>query len=146
MGVTEQIGAEAEAAPAAWTVAMTELISDMQSARLHGFTEQELAIVKKAMLAAAEHAAQTEATQDARAFLSAMNQALSVGERPRSAAQNVELLRQILPGITTAEVTTAFATNFTPEHRAYIVSLPEQPGVDIPSREALRTAVEATAV
>ena len=30
------------------------------------------------MLAAAEHAAQTEATQDARAFLSAMNQALSV--------------------------------------------------------------------
>ncbi len=143
MGVTEQIGAEAEAAPTAWTAAMTELISDMQSARLHGFTEQELAIVKKAMLAAAEHAAQTEATQDARAFLSAMNQALSVEERPRSAAQNVELLRQILPGITTAEVTAAFAANFTPEHRAYIVSLPEQPGVDIPSREALHTVVEA---
>src|SRR5215831_16776152 len=100
LGVAEQMGAEAEAAPAAWMAAMTDLISDIQSARLHGFTDQELAIVKKAMLAAAEQATQTESTQDARAFLSAMNRALSIGERPRSAAQNLELLRQILPGIT----------------------------------------------
>ena len=41
LGVTEQIGAEAEAAPAAWTAAMTDLITDMQSARLHGFTDQD---------------------------------------------------------------------------------------------------------
>jgi zinc protease len=55
----------------------------------------------------------------------------------------LELLRQILPEITSAEVTTAFADNFTPEHRAYIVSLPEQPGVDTPSREAVHAVVEA---
>lgn len=142
LSVTEQIRAEAEAAPASWTAAMADLITDIQSARLHGFTDQELVIAKKATLAAAEHATQTESTQDAQAFLSAMNRALSAGEQPRSAAQKLALLQQLLPGITTAEVATAFAANFTPEHRAYIVSLPEQSGVEIPSREALRTVVE----
>jgi zinc protease len=138
----EQIDAEAEAASASWTAALTGLITDIQSARLHGFTDQELDIVKKAMLASAEQATQTESTQDAQAFLRTMSHALAVEERPRSAAQKLALLRQILPGTTTAEVATAFAANFVPEHRAYIVSLPEQVGVDIPSREALRMVVD----
>ena len=143
LSVTEQLSATAEAAPAAWTEAMTGLIADVQSARRHGFADQELEIAKKATLAAAEHAAQTESTQDAQTFLWAMNRAISVGEQPRSAAQNVELLRQMLPGITQAEVAAAFAMNFAPEHRAYIVSLPERPDVAIPSREALGTVVAA---
>jgi len=142
VSVTEQLSAEAEAAPAAWTAAMAGLITDVQSARRHGFTDQELAIATKATLAAAEQAAQTESTQDAQAFLRAMNRALTVGERPRAAAQHLVLLQRLLPGITAAEVTTAFAANFAPERRAYIVSLPEQSGVEVPSQEALRTVVE----
>jgi len=143
LSVIEQMDAEAEDAPASWAAALTGLISDIQSARLHGFAEQELEVVKKAWIAAAEQATQTESTQDAQAFLSAMNRALSTGQWPRSAAQKLALLRQILPGITSAEVATAFTANFAPEHRAYIVSLPEQAGVAIPSREDLRTVVEA---
>jgi len=142
LGMTEQIGASAEAAPASWAEALTALITDVQSARLHGFAEQELESAKKAILAAAEHAAQTESTQDAQAFLRTMNRALSMGEQPRSAAQKVELLRQLLPGIPSAEVTAAFATNFAPEPRAYVLSLPEQAGLEIPSRDALHTVIE----
>jgi zinc protease len=71
-----------------------------------------------------------------------MNRAISLGERPRSAAQQVELLHQLLPGITRAEVAATFAANFAPEHRAYVLSLPEQAGVAAPSREELRKVVE----
>src|SRR5262245_37038374 len=142
LGATEQTNASAEAAPAAWAEVLTALITDVQRARLHGFTDQELEMAKKATLATAEHMAQTESTQDAQVFIRAMNRAVSLGERPLSAAQQVALLRQLLPGITSAEVAATFAANFAPEHRAYVLSLPEQAGVAAPSREELRQAVE----
>jgi zinc protease len=142
LGTTEQLNVSAEAAPAAWTEALTALLTDVQRARLHGFTDQELEIAKRATLATAEHMAQTEATQDALIFIRAMHRAISLRERPLSAAQEVELLRQLLPGITRAEIAATFAANFVPEHRAYVLSLPEQAGVAIPSREELRQVVE----
>jgi zinc protease len=142
LGTTEQLNAGAEAAPAAWEEALTALITDVQQARLHGFADQELVMAKRATMATAEHMAQTESTQDALMFIRAMNRAVSLGEQPLSAAQQVELLRQLLPGITSAEVAAIFAANFAPEHRAYVLSLPEQAGVAVPDREELRQAVE----
>ena len=142
LGTTEQLNASAEAAPASWAETLTALITDVQRARLHGFADQELAMAKRATLASAEHTAQTESTQDALVFIRAMNRAVSLGEQPLSAAQQVELLRQLLPGITSAEVAAIFAANFAPEHRAYVLSLPEQAGVAVPSREELRQVVE----
>lgn len=136
-GIAEQLGAAAEAAPAYWSAAFRALLADIRSAQHYGFTAEELAIAQKAALAAAEQAAQTEATQDAQAFLGGMNRAVSVGERPRAAAQNVALLKQLLPGITHEEVSAVFAVHFAPEHRAYIVSLPAKPDIEVPSREAL---------
>lgn len=145
LGVVEQLSASGEAAPTHWAEALSGLIADVQSARLHGFSAQELDIAKRAMLAAAEHAAQTEATQDAQAFLQAMNRARSAGELPRAAAQNMALLQQFLPEVTSAEITATFASNFAPEQRAYVLSLPEKPGLEVPSRDAVRQVV-ATAL
>ena len=144
LGVADSISAEVEAAPTAWAAAFTELLTDIQRARQHGFTLQELQLAQKAMSAAAEHAAQTEATYDAQALISAMNRARTAGEYPRSAAQNLQLLQQLLPGITLAEVTTTFAANFDPDHKAYVLTLPEQPGLAVPSRDTLLTLVQDT--
>lgn len=143
LSVAEQISAQAEAAPASWAAALTGLIADIQSARIHGFTAQELALAKRAALANAEYAAQTEATQDAQAFLRSMNRARSTGELPRSAAQTMALLQQWLPGITPEEVAASFASNFAPEQRAYIVSLPEKSGLEVPDRDAVQRIVTA---
>jgi len=63
LGMTEQLNASAEAAPTAWTEALTALLTDVQRARLHGFTDQELELAKKAALAVAEYTARTESTQ-----------------------------------------------------------------------------------
>ncbi|MBM3225124.1 MAG: insulinase family protein, partial [Candidatus Tectomicrobia bacterium] len=143
LGMIEQLSASAEAAPTAWSEALSSLLMDVQQARLHGFTEPELAIARRATLAAAEQAAQTEATQDAQAFIGAMNRAISAGELPRSAAQQVELIRPLLPEITLAEVSTAFAANFAPEHQAYVLSLPETAGIDVPQRATFQAAITA---
>jgi zinc protease len=146
LSTTEQIGASAESAPSAWREALTTLLTDVQQARLHGFTDQEFELAKKATLAAAEHAAQTEATRDARAFLYEMNRAFSTGEEPHAATQYAAWLQQLLPGIGKAEVDSVFATDFAPERRTYVLSLPEHAGLDVPSREVFQAAVQTVLV
>jgi zinc protease len=139
--VAEQFSAEAEAEPTAWAAAFKGLLAEIQRARLYGFTEQELADARQATLAAAEHAAQTEATRDASAFLRDMNRAVSNHELPRSAAQNLGLLRQLTPGISREEVSAAFATHFEPARRAYTLVLPERENLPVPSHAALLALV-----
>jgi zinc protease len=141
LGVARQIDAEAEAAPQAWAAALQGLLTDVQQARLHGFTERELAVAKQALLATAEHEAQIAQTQDAHVFLAAMNRARAADELPLSAEQTVDLLRQLLPGISRDEVVATFIDLFEPQKKAYILSLPEN-GPSIPSREAFLAAVQ----
>lgn len=141
--VVDQYNIEAQTDPQRWAEAFTGLLTEMQRAHQYGFTERELADVRQASLAAAEHAAQTEATQDARAFLQSMNRAVSNDELPLSAAQRLQLLQQLLPGITREEVHAAFSTRFDPNHRAYVLSLPEKDGLAVPDRAALLAHVRA---
>jgi zinc protease len=142
-GMAEQVDAEAEAAPTAWATAFKELLTEVQRARQHGFTTQELEDARRATLAAAEHAAQTEATSDSQTFLRVMNKAVTNGEQPRAAAQNLQLLQQLVPGVTLEEVQTAFATRFEPDRKAYILSLPEQADLPVPGHDELLALVNA---
>jgi zinc protease len=140
--VAEQFSAEAEAEPAHWAAALRGLLTEMQRARLHGFTAQEVEDARRAMLSEAEHAAQTESTRDAQGFLRDMNRAVSNHERPLAAAQALDVLRQLSPGITPAEVSATFVAHFDPDRQAYILTLPEQAGLSLPSRDELLTMVK----
>jgi zinc protease len=137
LNVAEQFSVEATTAPETWAETLRSLLTELQRARLHGFTVQELADAKKAKLAAAEHAVQTEPTRDAREFLRAVNRALSNRVLPRSAAQHLHLLRQLVPAISLAEVNAAFAAHTAPDRKAYIVSLPEKPDLIVPTHNQL---------
>jgi zinc protease len=136
-GVATQNSAEADAKPAVWSEALSSLLIEVERARRHGFTPQELDSAKTAFLASVEHAAQTESTRDARFFLSMMNHALTNEERPQSAAQSLKLQQQLLPSITLQEVATAFATAFAPGAQAVVVTLPERENVAVPSKDQL---------
>jgi zinc protease len=131
--VASQASAEAEAKPAVWAEALDGLMVEVARARQHGFTDRELQGAKSAFLAAAEHAAQTESTRDARRLISRMNRALTDGEQPRAAAQSLNLQRQLLPGVTTQEVTSMLARRFAPEAQTAVVLLPQRPDVPVPS-------------
>jgi zinc protease len=130
--VVEQFSAEANAKPAGWAAAFKGLLVEIQRARQYGFTAHELDRAKRATLAAAEQAAQTEATREASALLRSMNRAVTNGERPRSAAQDLELIRQHLPDIGLNDVNTAFNAHFVPERKTFILTLPDKDDLPVP--------------
>ena len=142
--VADQFNAEAEAEPTNWAAAFRDLLTEMQRARQYGFTAQEVDDAKQAMLSAAERAAQTESTRDAQGFLRDMNRAVTNDERPLAAAQGLDVLRQLLPGVAPEEVSATFAANFDPDRQAYVLTLPERQGLAVPSHEALLTLVKDT--
>ena len=144
-GVASHASAEAEADPAAWSEAFTSLLTEVERARRHGFTPQELDTAKTAFLTSAELAAQTESTRDAHSFLGAMNRALANDEQPRAASQSLDLRKQLLPGITLQEVAAAFADAFAPGAKAALVTLPQRDDVAAPSQEQVLTLVDAAA-
>lgn len=141
-GVARQAVAGAEAAPENWSDAFQALIQDVQTARHHGFSDEELDTARRALQAEAEHAAQTEATRDAHAFLGGMNRALTRGELPRSASQTVALVTDVLPTITAEEVAATFADRFQSDKGVHLLILPEQSDVPVPSSEDVLKVVQ----
>ena len=141
-GVARQAVAGAEAAPEDWRDAFGALIKDVKTARLHGFSPTELDAAIRALQAEAEHAAQTEATRDAHAFLGSMNRVLRRGELPRSASQTLALVTDILPTITTVEVAETFAARFKPGQGVHILILPEESDESLPSSEDVLQVVQ----
>ncbi len=133
------------ASPGKWQPALEELALELQRARVFGFSERELDSVAKEMVADAERAVETEATTQARTFASRINGNVAAGEPTLSAAQRLELLRQLLPGISLQEVSSRFATEFDPRAVAFIATLPSGP--DVPGdSQLLEIGLKALAV
>lgn len=129
------ISAEASGKPAAWRQMLADLATDLQRARLHGFSGRELQDVRRALIAQGEEAVRRENTLPTRSILRQINNAVGDREPVLSAQQELELLERLLPGITEAEVSELFAANFDPANVTFVARLPS--GGDPPSEEAL---------
>ena len=116
---------------------LRSLSVETKRARVHGFLAQELEDAKKSFLSSAGRAAQTEATKSARALIREMNYAITLKRLPVSDAQNFELTKQFLPGVTLEEVAAAFRKNFGSEAKLILATLPEKEGLEVPTREKL---------
>jgi zinc protease len=124
---TAEISARAESGR--WKPALEEIALELQRARAFGFTARELEDVKKEMISGAERAVETEATQPAQALISRLNGSVTDGEPTVSPPQRLELLRQLLPGISNQEVARRFAAEFDPKAVAFIAVLPASEAV-----------------
>lgn len=142
--VARRFGAEIEADPKTWGEALQGLLMDLQQARVHGFTDREFARARTAMLADAERDALTEATRDARSLIGEMNWARAVQEVPMAAAQELDVMKQLLPEISLAEVITTFARRFDPMTKAYVLTLPEKNELPVPTTQTLLELVQET--
>ncbi|MGH7390049.1 MAG: M16 family metallopeptidase [Candidatus Rokuibacteriota bacterium] len=129
-------GAEAVAAPDRWRAALADIATSLQRARQHGFTADELEEASAARLAGAEQSAQQEATLPARRLLRRINASVTRGETPMSAAQSLDLERRLLPGISAADVSRAFARDFDPANLVFTLTLPA--GAGAPTEAELR--------
>jgi zinc protease len=113
------------AEPAKWRDAFKDLATEVQRARLHGFSPQEIADARTELLAGAERQAETESSLEARALLTRYNSNINEGEPIMSAAQQLELMRKLLPTITHTEVSARFKAEFEPTNLMFTAELPE---------------------
>lgn len=128
-----------------WKDMFKDVMTEMVRARKFGFTDDEIELVKKDLLASAEQAASTESTIDSAAIIGELI-THAKDERPiMSAKQELELIREELPTITGSEVNAAFAKAFDPSGIAFSVQLPST--AEVPTDEQLlalgRAALDA---
>ncbi len=129
------VSANAEGEPQDWAKMIEELVVEVSRARSFGFTDRELQLAKKEILAEAERAVRTEPTRAARGFLFGMLSAVNNKEPILSAQQELDLLEELLPSIQIAEVSETFKKHFRPGTFAYTVEMVEKDGVPVPTRE-----------
>ncbi len=127
--------------PSDWKTMLADLVGEVKRLREGGFTERELGLARKAILAGAEHAVQTEPTLNARGILMTVVGAVNDGTPVLSAQQNLDLCREFLPGITIAELNKVFQDYFASNSFAYVMTMPEKKGAVPPSREDVLAVV-----
>jgi zinc protease len=126
----------ADGKPEKWKDMLAELGTDLQRARLHGFTQRELDDIKKELMSGAERFVEQERTMNAGMILGRMNRTIADGEPVMSAAQQLDMLRKILPGITVDEINATFSSNFDMS-KAAVFSIELPSSQQVPSEAEL---------
>jgi zinc protease len=131
--------------PGAWKNLLTELATELQRARLHGFSAKELDDAKARMLAGAERSVQIEPTMQASVMLRMMNSRVAAGEPIMSPEQRLKLVKELLPQIELKDVSWAFSKMFDPSNATFVATLPSS--ADVPSEaDFLKLGIAAVGV
>jgi zinc protease len=133
-GTLSQLSARGE--PGKWNQMLTELATELQRARLHGFTEQEIADARAAILASAEQAVEQDATRPSQGIMAEINSAIAAGVTITSAQEDLRIAREVLPTIKPADVSAWFAATFDPA-RPPAFSLQTSAGAEVPTEARL---------
>lgn len=131
--------------PGKWKAALEEAAIELQRARRFGFSDRELADVKKAQTARVEREVEVEATTPAQNLIRRMNSAVTTGAPMLSPKQEQDLLGKALPTITREDLHKRFAAEYDPKAVAFIAVLPA--GKDLPTEaQVLEAGTKALAV
>jgi len=134
------ITGSANGEPQDWKKMLTEMVTEVHRAREHGFSQRELDLAKKELLAEAEHAVKTEPTENARSLAFGMVFAVNENEPVMSAQQELDLFKEFLPTIDLPEVNATFKFHFAPGTFAYAVTMVEKDGVQVPKQDDVLAA------
>ncbi len=126
-----QVGAQGDSGK--WRDILGDVAEDLQRARLHGFTDQELDDARRAMISGAERALETEPTVAARQLLGQINAAVAADRPVMSAQQRLDLLKAALPGIKADEVSAKFSRQFDPRAVLFVLEVPSNVEGGVPS-------------
>lgn len=137
------VSAAASGEPEDWDKMFEEVIVEMRRACEQGFTERELDLIKKQVVASAERGVRVEPTMNSSSVLSTLTSAVNDGEPVLSAQQYLDLVNELLPGIAVAEVTEAFRGHFDRRTYAYVLTIPEVAGRELPGRDDVLATVRA---
>jgi zinc protease len=137
------VSAGATGEPEDWGRMIEELVAEVKRVQEYGFTERELELAKKELLADAERAVRTEPTQDARRFLFQMLSAVNDKRPVLSAQETLDLYTKLLPTVELAEVNKVFKEHFKPGTFAYVIEMPEKEGTSVPPRDDVLVTARA---
>ena len=139
------VNASGSGEPADWKKVLGGIIVEVNGAIKHGFSEHELDIVRRSMLANAARGIKTEPTLDSTALVTSLTTAVDTDLAMLSSAQDDDLLKQLLPGISLSDLQNAFIGEFAGNQYAYVLKLPTPAaGVLLPSeKDVLETAALA---
>jgi zinc protease len=126
-GAMRMATVRASGRPEKWREMLEDLGQAVQRARLHGVTAREVEQARRATLSEARDAVLRDTTAPIRSVIAGINRNVAQGEPTMSAAQRLALLEQLLPTITAAEVSAAFAADFDPANVVTIARLPSAP-------------------
>lgn len=143
-GGTEPVVREAEAFTLGVAVPDTgvargleAVLTEVERADRHGFTEAELARAKRALLRGYEQAYAERENAESGSFAAEYIRHFLTGEPIPGIARELELAERLLDGITLEEVDGAARSWLGLEDRVLLVSAPEKPGVVLPDADAL---------
>jgi zinc protease len=135
---------EASGEPEDWNKILDGLITEISRAVDHGFTKDELELVKKGMLAAGEQSVRTEATRDSGNVAGEISGAIGLHLPRLSAKQRLALTKRILDDVTLEELHQAFGDAFKTRNYSYVLTLPSpKDGTALPSSEDVIAAANA---
>ena len=123
-GAVLTTGLSTRAKPGKWKEALAEAATELQRARLHGFTQREIDSVKKEIISGAEWAVDTTSTATAGALIRGIASQVNDQEPSMSPEQRLELLQKLLPTITEEEISKRFAADFDFSTAVFVAILP----------------------
>ena len=112
----------ADCAPANWSQALAAMEQELRRARLFGFTEPELARVKKELLSMLDNAAKKAPTRDSTALARGIIRHLARDRVFQSPQQEKALLAPVIAQATLADVHRAFQASWPDDHRLVLVA------------------------
>lgn len=108
-----------------WKEVLSEMGREVRRTTIHGFTEPELEDAKRRLLSGAERAVEGEATRPSRVLRGAIVDSIASGEPFMSVAQQLELLRELLPGVTLEETNADFREVFAFDNAVFTLQTRE---------------------
>ncbi len=116
--------ASATGEPGDWKPMLQQLVTEIDRALEHGFTDAEMKLIVKGITAEAERAVTAESTRETREVVARLSSDIG-RERPLlSAAQDLELFKRVVAGLTVADLNRAFTDAFSGNKFAYVLNLP----------------------
>ena len=129
--------------PENWKPMLTEVGTELQRARLHGFTAREVDDVKKELIASAERYVEQELTVPGQFVIRQINGALVSGDTIMGAKNELALYKQLLPTISPSEVSEEFARDFDTTNVTFVAQLPTNVPGGVPTEQELVAAGRA---
>lgn len=137
------VDASAVGEPKDWEKVLDELVMEVNRGREYGFLKGEFDLCKSELISQAEDAVRKEPTRDAQRMIREILGAVNNHEPILSAQQHLDLLQKLLPTIKLEEVSAAFKAHFKPGTFAYVLTMPKNDEVKLPTEDEILAAAKA---